>query len=149
MRFFKSRSDDGVSDWALMRWADFGADIGFESFCILRTPLGMVALNFHRKPNLSGEMHNHPWSFLSFVIKGSYTEVTGTEAGDRLINTRFQHVDFSSFRRHDEPHGIVGVEPGGCTTLMFTGPHRKKLWTYFDCTTTPGKGDVTFLKRLP
>ena len=146
MRLFKSRIDDGLSDWALARWSEPGE---FDSFCFLRTPWFEVKLNFHTEPNPVRELHDHPWSFIAFVLKGSYTEVSGTVDGDRLINTSYRHVDFMAKRRHDEPHGIVGVEDGGCITLMFTGPYRKKCWVYYDCLDTPGKGDVRFMKRLP
>ena len=151
MRFLKRRKVNTIADWAALRWADYPDEQPFESFVILRTPLFQVALNFHdpRGVNPVRELHDHPWSFITFVLKGSYTEVTGTVDGDRLINTHYRHVDFVAKRRHDSPHGIVGMDPDGCTTLMISGPYQKKLWLYYDCTQTPGSGDVTFLKRLP
>lgn len=146
MRFFKSRKVDILSLWNLLRWDDFD---GFAQFVIVETPWFKVVLNFHVKPNPVREMHNHPWSFLAVVIKGSYTEVVGTEDDDRLINTHYNHINFFTHHGPTDVHGIVGVEKGGCTTLMLIGPSNLRQWTYYDCNQTPGRGDVTFMKRLP
>ena len=146
MRLFKNRKSDILSLWNLLSWDDFDC---FSQFTILETPWFQVVLNFHTEPNPVREMHNHPWSFFAFVIKGSYTEVVGTEDGDRLINTHYNHINFFTRKRPADVHGIVGVEKGGCTTIMLIGPSNLRQWTYYDCTRTPGSGDVPFLKRLP
>lgn len=147
MRLFKSRITDPLALWNLLSWDDY--DGSFAQFTFLETPWFAVSLNFHTDANPPGQMHDHPWSFVAFVLSGSYTEVTGTVDGDRLINTHYRHVDFMAKRRHDEPHGIVGVEDGGCTTLMFSGPPSLRQWLYYDCLDTPGSGDVRYMKRLP
>ncbi len=146
MRFFKNRKSNILSLWNLLSWDDFDE---FSQFTILETPWFQVLINFHTKPNPVREMHNHPWSFFVFVLDGSYTEVAGTEDGDRLINTHYNHINFFTRKNSTDIHGIVGIEKGGCTTLMFTGPRNLRQWAYYDCTQTPGRGDVTFMKRLP
>src|SRR5688572_29522991 len=66
--------------------------------------------------------HDHPWWFLTLVLKGGYIDVS--PAGeDRLT------VGSIRFRPARHRH-TVDVNDGGCWTLMLTGPewHRWGFW---------------------
>jgi hypothetical protein len=71
--------------------------------------------------------HDHPWSFFSIRLKGTYTEYVlrendiGFEVPVRTRNRRF------SFRRAEDAHRVdVDVEDVGCWTLIFKGPRRRE-----------------------
>ncbi len=66
-------------------------------------------------PMVNGEQHfhSHPWWFITFIIKGSYTDVTPN--GSEILNK------FSlRFRRANHLHY---VKPGtdGCISILLTG----------------------------
>jgi hypothetical protein len=71
-------------------------------------------------PNQEGEsfMHNHPWWFITFVLKGSYTDVS--ETGKDFLQRFSIRYRPSSFTHYVEP------SKGGCTTLLFTGTYKQK-----------------------
>lgn len=66
--------------------------------------------------------HDHPWWFLTLVLCGSYTD-TSDEGRDRLMPGWFR------FRRADHRHTVV-VDPGGCWTVMLTGPVSRR-WGFW------------------
>ena len=45
-----------------------------DLFQIFATPFLTLQLHYVRKPDPSTLYHDHPWKFLSFMLKGSYTE---------------------------------------------------------------------------
>lgn len=66
----------------------------------------------------TGHYHNHPWWFITFVIKGSYTDFTPT--GKELLK-RFT----LKFRKANHLHYVVPSK-GGCITILFTGRPLQK-----------------------
>jgi hypothetical protein len=77
-------------------------------------------------------LHDHPWAFLSIVLRGSYIEAD--QHGGR--RRRAGHVAFRRAQhRHriileltPSPDGPAGERP--CTTLVITGPHRRQ-WGFW------------------
>lgn len=62
-------------------------------------------------------MHDHPWWFITFVLRGSYTDVSDNSS-DTL--KRFSLRYRPSLHKH-----YVDIPKGGCFTILFTGkPHR-------------------------
>lgn len=62
--------------------------------------------------------HDHPWWFLTFVLKGSYTDVS-SEGRDTLKRFSFR------YRPSNHSH-YVDIPKGGCWTVLLTGkPVRK------------------------
>jgi hypothetical protein len=78
-------------------------------------------------------LHDHPWAFLSIVLRGSY--IVADQHGGRR-RRRAGHVAFRRAQhRHriileaaPSPDGAAGERP--CTTLVITGPHRR-LWGFW------------------
>jgi hypothetical protein len=57
--------------------------------------------------------HTHPWWFITFVLKGSYTDVS-PEGRDELRRFNFR------YRKAEHAH-YVDVPKGGCWTILATG----------------------------
>lgn len=69
-------------------------------------------------------MHDHPWGFFTFVIKGGYTDVT--ETGE-------EHLGAGSLTYRDAHHKhTVQTDPGGAWTLLLVGPFKRKWGFWVD-----------------
>ncbi len=66
--------------------------------------------------------HDHAWWFLTFVLKGSYTDVS---LDDRDELKRFQF----RYRKAEHQH-YVEVPVGGCWTILLTGKPLRK-WGFW------------------
>lgn len=69
-------------------------------------------------------LHDHAWWFLTFVLKGSYTDVS--EQGRDTLK-RFQW----RYREAEHKH-YVEVPKGGAWTILFTGKHFRKWGFWVD-----------------
>src|SRR4051812_27033666 len=77
---------------------------------------GLFAIRLHKwiRSDDKRYFHNHSWGFLTFVLKGGYTDVTKDK---RDVLTRF------SLRYRPANHfHYVEVPQGGALTLLVTGP---------------------------
>src|SRR6202035_377071 len=70
----------------------------------LRHPLGSIHVHHFFRSNADGVYHDHPWWFLTVVLKGSYTDHSprpdGVERDDRL------HVGSVRFRGRHHVHRV-------------------------------------------
>lgn len=66
--------------------------------------------------------HDHPWWYLSLVLKGSYQDVSPQGTRNR---TPFTVSWFPASHQH-----TVKVAPGGCWTLLITG-REKRQWGFW------------------
>lgn len=73
-------------------------------------------------------LHDHPWSFITFVLKGEYTDVSeGPEGGARIHQTL--HAGKVQYRKAEHRH-YVSVPGKGCWTLLLTGRHKRN-WGFY------------------
>lgn len=72
-------------------------------------------------------MHDHPWWFWTFVIKGSYVD-QGSIAQDWVRTGQWR------YRRAEHQHTVI-PDPGGAWTLLITGP-KIRDWGFWKF---PGK----------
>lgn len=112
--------------WAFMGALDVGAegDPYLDRLRIVQTPwLGVYLHHIHR-PDRDRDPHDHPWSFASLVLAGSYTEMVWR---DKLCPSSFRTRErrrWSVARtRRLAAHIITGIE-GPLWTLVITGPRR-------------------------
>ena len=75
-------------------------------------------------------LHDHPWSNLSFILAGGYTEHT-IDAGGIHNQTRREQGDLKLRISGKHAHRIE-LDRYGCITLFITGP-RYREWG-FHCT---------------
>lgn len=91
---------------------------------IIQTPWFGVMLHFIDGPDPRWTLHDHPWNFLSIVLRGEYVEQRmepGKPVFSRVVR-RFNVMPRGT------AHSIVLVDPN-TVTLVFTG-RRQGPWGY-------------------
>ena len=86
--------------------------------------LGIFSLRIHHflRSDDKRHFHDHAWWFLTFVLKGSYTDVS-PQGEDKLTAGSIR------YRKAKHPH-YVNVAEGGCWTFVITGPMVRK-WGFW------------------
>ena len=80
-------------------------------------------------------MHDHPWWFLSFMIRGMYTEIIAQDPDTNSGRGFVRSAPSVAFRRAEHRHRVVlerddtgMVVP--CWTVVITGP-RSREWGFW------------------
>lgn len=98
-----------------------------------------IRLHYIAREDKTRDMHNHPASFISLVIKGWYLEArpleqkqhAGFDRIQRIINLRRR---FSiCYRSATDRHTIINVSPGGCWTIVLWF-RKKASWGFHTAT---------------
>lgn len=107
---------------------------------IVDTPwFGLFHHTLHR-PDAQDLLHDHPWSFLSFVLTGGYVEITRNPqklmVTGRYVGTRYKGLRNLPRRfnrkRIEDAHFITRLDPDvSTTTLVIVGPDRRE-WGYWE-----------------
>lgn len=94
---------------------------------ILQTPLFGIYLHKLGTPDPRDTLHNHPWPFVSFVLRGGYTEfIPGPYYAQSHYVKRMNVKRFNnSF------HWIAELDRTPTWTLVFVG-RRRRVWGYMD-----------------
>jgi hypothetical protein len=98
---------------------------------IVQTPWFGIYLHDIHKDDGDRAPHNHPWSFLSIVLRGHYTErvyPAPLEQPDRYVPQTHSARSMHRMGR-TAAHRIVDASPG-LKTLIVTGP-RQASWGFF------------------
>lgn len=127
----KRRQYKSGSKWAFWRWSEPDNEFILRLH-ILKTPWFAIALHWIKKPDPEPWLHDHPVSFLSLVLWGSYEELRRQEGigpygftMTRLVWRRWWNwFEASEWDRHS----IVSSAPH-TLTLCFMGPKRRE-WGY-------------------
>lgn len=88
----------------------------------IETPIGSVRLHHWLGPDDDRAFHDHPWWFLTFVLRGGYIDVS-PEGDDHL------YAPAVRFRRAHHRHTVV-PECEGAWTLVITGP-KVRRWGFW------------------
>jgi hypothetical protein len=110
---------------------------------IVETPWLACYLHSIRRPDSTRALHNHPWGFVSLLLRGGYTEVFAPDldaavdyAKHPLLTPRkygsppprswFRHFGPGSVHRirHGEFHVIADLDRRPIWTLLLVGPRR-------------------------
>jgi len=102
--------------------------------------LAGIAIRIHHimKPDRDRHMHDHPWWWISIVLRGSYVEITPNPDGAEVWPTtasepvlgHIRHTGSIAIKRPTDRHKIAVVPPGGVWTLFITGPKRQE-WGFY------------------
>lgn len=116
-KFVVPHYDDPNGEPYLVRWR------------LISTPWFGVFLHRLGTPDPRDTLHNHPWPFLSVILRGSYMEfvksnVPGVYAESRLIKRL-------NYKGLNDWHWIASLDRVPTWTLMFVG-RRRKVWGYLD-----------------
>jgi hypothetical protein len=88
----------------------------------IETSIGSIRLHHWLKADDDRYFHDHPWSFITFVLKGGYTDIT--PEGNEYMSTRM-----IKFRKAIHRH-TVKPDEGGCWTIVISGPKIRK-WGFW------------------
>lgn len=85
------------------------------------TPWFQVMLHRIYRPDRQRDLHDHPWSFFSVVLWGSYIENTPTG---------LKKCRWWNWKRTTDRHSIRECSRRPVWTLVFTGPKRR-TWGFW------------------
>lgn len=79
------------------------------------------------------DLHDHPWSFMTYIIEGSYKEHTFYGVNERSINkNRLVFKNNKDFHRVEVNENLpIEDKEKGCLTLFVCGPKTKE-WGFLD-----------------
>lgn len=105
--------------------------------------LGAIMLHRMQAPDPGVDLHDHPWFFVSIVLRGGYFELRAStreaadmarEAAAGLRSRNGHRVARYPFTvktmRLDECHTITDLIAGDCWTLVIRGPRRRR-WGFY------------------
>lgn len=129
MRLYKSGSA-----WALWRWTLTPSGY-ITRLHLLKTPWFAVMLHWINGTDPEPDMHDHPVTFLSLILRGAYCELLQTPGTCTAChNSRWYpkagHMRrwFNFIRAGKHVHRIQWVAPG-TLTLCFVGP-KVREWGF-------------------
>jgi hypothetical protein len=103
-----------------------------------------IAMRIHviHTPDLDRALHDHPWNFVSVVLRGWYTELRPidngqpcfaehelSDGGEELTWIIHRAERSVAFRRATDRHRIIN-QSARCVTLFITGPKRQ-WWGFY------------------
>ena len=143
MRFFNGpeiRGNDGRVHWALMSSFDIpcrhpGEDtdrLYLRRLRIVQTPWFGVYLHEMHGPDADRDLHDHPWNFYTFILKGGYTEQWRKSGRDSPYeNYSFYWPRWSGHVVNKlNAHRITGLLKVPTYTLVFVG-RRTREWGFW------------------
>lgn len=113
-------------------------------FWLLRTRFLSIKLHHICTPDYDRHMHDHPWSFISVVLRGWYVErrpefaaPTFTLEGREFFYPVARRAGAIGFRKAGDRHLVSEVSPGGVWTLFIHfakarswGFHTEEGWVH-------------------
>lgn len=85
--------------------------------------IGSIRLHHWLGPDDDRAKHDHPWSYVTIILKGWYLDCN--PGGATLMAPGEVHV-----RPATHQHTVIPSPQSGCWTLMFTGP-VKRPWGFW------------------
>lgn len=96
--------------------------VHFKRFYLVKTKWFSVFLHKFTHPDLDRDPHDHPWSFLSIILWGGYTEAVYTNMGAYTV-AELKTRKWFSFKHWWTPHQVLEVK-NPTWTLVFAGKNR-------------------------
>jgi hypothetical protein len=124
---FRRTSDGEFSPWQLCTRFDIpdrenSSATYLTRWRIIQTPWFGIYLHCIRTIDKDDALHDHPWPFVSIILRGGYLEERPTHAKRR----GFLSI---AFRKATDLHRIVMLTRTPTWTLVFAGP-RKRRWGF-------------------
>ncbi len=135
MRIFRNRICKPSDKWVFLRWYDIVLDdeLYLSRLNIIKTPWFSVKLHWIHRPDPDRDLHNHPWRFIAFILRGSYEELESKNPTREPGKLR--KVNWLNYKNNVTAHRITKVTPN-VLTLVISGPKNyKKDWGFYDVDT--------------
>lgn len=111
-----------------------------ERFGVFETRWLTARVHHIVRPDMDRHMHDHPWWFVSIVLKGWYREAypeqvdpcfgAACDADREWEFTKTRRAGSIAFRRATDRHSIVDMPCSGTWTLFITGRIRQ-WWGFY------------------
>lgn len=114
---------------------------------IIQAPLFAIYLHRMDHPDSRATLHDHPWNFISFVLRGGYTELVPAQETvqsisaqyqarnpmrpDLWIKKKYRRVRWFNVKRAEDFHSIRELHETPTWTLLLVG-RRRREWGYLD-----------------
>lgn len=124
MRLYKSGTE-----WCVWRWTLTPSGY-ITRLHLVKTPWFALMVHFINAPDPEPDMHDHPVTFLSLIVRGAYTELRNNVVA---VRKWWNFIRASP----NDVHRILHVRPH-TTTFCFVGPkvrdwgfHTPAGWVYW------------------
>ena len=126
MRAYNSGARWALFDHKIIMDLEHTDEVYLSRWRIIQTPWFGVLLHRIYKPDWARELHNHPWSFMSLILTGGYTEECKRN-GDNVKQVR-RGVGSVSRRTKQDFHRISELH-GTVRTFVLVG-RRRQEWGF-------------------
>lgn len=120
MRLLPRRKYVSGNRWTLWRWTDVDPEEDGEVYLtrlhLFQTPLCSCMLHWIRRADPQPDLHDHPNSFLSVLLSGSYVEEVPSVGG----GVRLRKILWWNWKSKTDRHRILSLQ-GSVLTLVFAG----------------------------
>lgn len=101
--------------------------VHFRRWRVVQTPWFAVYVHNIARSDEERDLHDHPWPFVSIILRGGYLEKIADSTGVRTV----MHAPGSVlFRRAEGEYHKITLWDGPTWSLVFTGPRTHPLWGY-------------------
>ena len=122
MRILRRRVYSSGHDWCLWRWTDVDPEGQNEIYLtrlhLFQTPWFSCMLHWIKRADPQPDLHDHPNTFLSIILRGWYEEEIVPRGQDHRIR---RHISLFNLKRPTDKHRIVALA-GRTLTLVLAGP---------------------------
>lgn len=115
-----------------IKWADLigPPECPMMKRWVFVTPLGSLRLHHFLRSDVDRHPHDHPWWFITLVLKGEYTDLAEIMRDGRHAVFMQDCLKRGSIRFRPALHRHW-VHTDGCWTLIVTGRNRRS-WGFWD-----------------
>ena len=137
---FNSPNSGKRKPWQFMTKFEisFNGDVYMVRWRLIQTPYFGIYLHKFLRGDADPFVHDHPWAFISFVLRGGYTEMVRNNFTHE-INPR--HVKRVNVKRRDDAHFVGALDRVPTWTLVFRGRQRR-TWGFWIPTYAPHSPEV-------
>lgn len=93
---------------------------------LIQTPLFAIYLHKIIEPDSRPTLHDHPWPFIAFVLRGGYQEV---RLDRRTMTVASRYVKVMNVMRRGDAHYIASLRRTTWTLLLVGA--RRSTWGYW------------------
>ncbi len=131
MRLFPNRTCSETRKWKLWRWYDIILDgeLYLTRLNLIATPWFSIKIHWIHRPDPDRDLHDHPWCFISLVLRGGYEEYESKDPTNKPGILRI--INWFNYKNLKTAHRISKTKPG-TITLILAGPKQDKSWGFYD-----------------
>lgn len=122
--------------WSFWRWFDIPSSrhiglVYLRRLILLQTPWFSFYVHWINEPDSDRHLHNHPWNFWSYILRGGYVERVAHDPTHNIKSTITTFRELLSLHKMPlaSAHRIEQVLPG-TVTVVVTG-RRVRVWGFF------------------